>query len=181
MTDPDMVAQSPRLAGMRILVVEDRGLIAAKIVQILRAADCVPVGPASTLARGTALLQESGERLSGAVLDIDLRGKAVYPLAEALRERGIPLLFVTGYCFNAIPPEWRTTHRVEKPFDAASLIAGLEAACGDLPAQPVSSLPSVGSMQITRAWDTVRLARNIVTETRITIEESEQTRMGRRE
>lgn len=96
-------AKTSVLTGLRILVVEDRGLIAGKIVRALEAAGCVLLGPAATLEAGFALLADAGDRPDAAVLDIDLRGELVYPLAEALQARGVPLLFVTGFAANAIP------------------------------------------------------------------------------
>ncbi|CAO3357718.1 response regulator [Azospirillum melinis] len=161
-----------RLAGLRVLVAEDRGLIATKILHTLRLADCVPIGPASTLAAAVMLLQSEDAELDAAVLDIDLRGQPVYPLAETLRERGIPILFVTGYCQSAIPGEWRTVHRIEKPFEPATLIASLEEACSGRPARGTPGSSYIASDAIARAVETLRTSRDLVTELHITLDET---------
>ena len=125
------------LAGLRVLVAEDRSLIAAKIVQILRRAGCAPVGPVATLRAGLDLTRREEVTVDAAVLDIDLRGETVYPLAEALRARGAPFLFLTGYGKPVTPAPWRDVVRIEKPFDEAVLLGGLCAAITRRPSGPV--------------------------------------------
>ena len=85
------------LAGRRILVAEDRGLIAVKVAQVLRGAGCVVVGPVGTLAAGLEIARRDDGLPDAGVLDIDLHGEQVFPLAEALRARRVPSLFLTGY------------------------------------------------------------------------------------
>jgi hypothetical protein len=67
------------------------------------------------------------ETFDVAVLDINLRGERVYPVAEALMDRQIPFLFVSGYGDTAIPPERRDWIVCAKPFLAQDLAAGLSA------------------------------------------------------
>jgi len=80
---------------LKILVVEDEILVAMTLADLLADAGCTVVGPASTLMRGMRLIEEHA--LDGAVLDINLRGEMVFPLADALAERSIPFVYVTGY------------------------------------------------------------------------------------
>jgi CheY-like chemotaxis protein len=87
--------QGARLLGLKILVVEDETLVAMALEDSLADFGCSVVGPASTLARGMLLLEEHA--LDGAVLDINLRGEMVFPLADALAGRSIPFVYVTGY------------------------------------------------------------------------------------
>ena len=56
---------------------------------------CTVVGPASSLKQGMQLIEEHA--VDGAVLDVNLRGEMVFPLADALAERFIPFVYVTGY------------------------------------------------------------------------------------
>jgi len=65
------------LEGLRLLVVEDRGLIASKIAQILRRAGCAVVGPVATPGAGFDLARREGDALDAALLDIDLRSEPV--------------------------------------------------------------------------------------------------------
>ncbi|WP_188262900.1 response regulator [Azospirillum tabaci] len=170
-------AKASALTGLRILVVEDRGLIAGKIVRALEAAGCVLLGPAATLEAGFALLAGAGDRPDAAVLDIDLRGELVYPLAEALQARGVPLLFVTGFAANAIPDPWRAVHRIDKPFRDTALLTGLRAALSGRPVRPepgTSTLPYNDTFS--RAVATLLKTRNLIEENRILRERSESKR-----
>jgi CheY-like chemotaxis protein len=84
------------------------------------------VGPAPDLEHATALLA-TGERIDSAVLDINLPGELVYPVADALRQRGIPFLFATGYDQASIPAGYEDVPRRKKPFDHNALARVLPA------------------------------------------------------
>jgi hypothetical protein len=60
-------------------------------------------------------------------LDVNLRGKSVFPISAALMERNIPFLFATGYGSAQIPAQFDVVPRLEKPFVSAALISALEA------------------------------------------------------
>lgn len=83
------------LAGKRILIVEDEALIAAMVEDMLIDLGAVPVGPARTIQRGLGLV--ASEALDAAILDVNVRDERIDPVADALRERGIPMLFASGY------------------------------------------------------------------------------------
>lgn len=118
------------LANLRVLVVEDELLIACDLANALEEEGATVIGPAATLAQGEALCA-SGQRLDGAVLDINLQGQAVFPLADELRRTHVPFLFSTGYDGGAIPPRFADIPCCEKPVDTASLIRWLT------PSEPV--------------------------------------------
>jgi CheY-like chemotaxis protein len=80
----------------RILIVEDRYVIADDLTRALEQAGVVVIGPAPTIAAALRLL-EATPILDGAILDIDLRGKPSFPVADALRNRNIPFVFFTGH------------------------------------------------------------------------------------
>jgi CheY-like chemotaxis protein len=84
------------LSGWRVLLVEDEFLIAEDLASVLSAAGATVVGPAYTVAGALSLI-ESGDALDGAVLDVNLKGEAVFPVADALLSRSIPFVFTTGY------------------------------------------------------------------------------------
>ena len=162
------------LAGLRVLVAEDRSLIAAKVVQILRRADCIVIDAVAELQTGLDLAHREDVALDAAVLDIDLRGEPVYPLAEALRARGVPFLFLTGYGGLVIPASWRAVTRVEKPFDEAALLGGLHAAIAERPTGPAESDNPAGArppMAVRHAWEAIRSSRDLLTEGRIVLEQ----------
>ena len=102
------------LVGRRILLVEDMWLAALELEKLLRRAGIETVGPAARLQEALALAER--ERLDGAVLDINVDGKMVFPVAEVLRRRSIPFVFLTGYGDGAaLPREFRSERRLIKP------------------------------------------------------------------
>ncbi len=105
---------SIKLAGSRIMVVDDELLVAMMVEETLIEEGCEVVGPFARLSE--ALLAATWERLDGAVLDVNVGGEMVYPVAEMLASRSIPFVFVSGYGKNAIPsdrPNWMVC---SKPF-----------------------------------------------------------------
>ena len=116
------------LDGCRVLVVEDDYLIAQLFDEMLKSAGCVVLGPVPRLAE--ALDVAARERCDVAVLDINLGGERVYPVAEILSGRNVPFIFVTGYAADAMPLEYAEQPRIAKPFRAAKLIGTLSELVG---------------------------------------------------
>jgi CheY-like chemotaxis protein len=111
------------LEGLRVLVVEDDYLISLLLDDMLTSAGCVVVGP---LPRLTDALEASAKvSCDAAVLDVNLGGERVYPVAKILAERNVPFVFVTGYSGDALPREYAEQPRVAKPFKAAQLLGAL--------------------------------------------------------
>jgi DNA-binding response OmpR family regulator len=107
------------LAGQTVLIVEDRYLIAAQLAEELERLGARVAGPCARLqAAADALAREP---VTAAILDVNLDGQAVYPLAEALADRGVPFLFLTGYDAEALPSEWRGRPRLTKPVELRAL------------------------------------------------------------
>jgi CheY-like chemotaxis protein len=165
------------LVGARVLIVEDRGLIAAKIRRILERAGASPVGPALTIAEGFQLAESDESLPDAAVLDIDMKGRAVYPLAQRLLELQIPLVFLTGYSASALPEPWRGVPCLEKPFEASMLvnIVGLVLGSKVRPQDPGVAeegqpLSDIGR----RVHEACKEARNLITEHRILAEDMDR-------
>jgi CheY-like chemotaxis protein len=117
---------APLLINKRVLVVEDESLVAMLIEDLLQDCGCSVVGPCGSVE--TALAAARTDTFDLAVLDVNLRGEKVYPVAELLAERQIPFLFLSGYGEEAIPaahPDWKAC---SKPFRANDLIAMMQAA-----------------------------------------------------
>ena len=83
------------LADLRILVVEDEVFIAWEIEQRLQRLGCEVVGPVGHLERALELARTTA--LDGALLDVNIKGGVVYPVAEELLARKVPVVFSTGY------------------------------------------------------------------------------------
>jgi CheY-like chemotaxis protein len=111
-------------SSWRVLLVEDEFLIAEELVSALSAAGATVIGPAYTVA-GALRLVESCDALDGAVLDINLKGEAAFPVADALLSRGIPFVFTTGYDRQHLKGQYEDIVRFEKPVDPAKVVAVL--------------------------------------------------------
>lgn len=119
-----------RLEGKRILVVEDEFLLADEIVEWLVMRGAEAVGPAATLPQGLDLIEQA-PAIDCAVLDINLAGTMVFPLALELRRRGVPLIFASAYAQDVpFPDELKNTPRLKKPFSEAQLVRAVELALG---------------------------------------------------
>ena len=112
------------VAVHRVLLVEDEYLLATRIADEFGQLGVEAVGPAGNVEQALELVEHGGH-LDAAVLDIDLRGDAVYPVAAALRARGVPFVFVTGYEQQLIPGEYRNVVRFRKPIDPARVLRTL--------------------------------------------------------
>jgi len=118
--------------GRRVLVAEDEYLLAKKIVSEFAKLGVETIGPASTVEQALDLVEHGGH-LDGAVLDIRLRDSMVFPVAEALRARGVPFVFTTGYNEEAIPDRYKDVARYEKPLDPAKIAHALFSDTGKIP------------------------------------------------
>ena len=84
------------MKGLRVLLVEDEGLVAMLIEDMLDDFGCVLAGSVGSVAQAMQWLDEGGQA-DAALLDVNLGGEAVWPVAEALMRQGVPFAFTTGY------------------------------------------------------------------------------------
>jgi CheY-like chemotaxis protein len=101
------------------LIVEDESVIGMLIEDALADIGLTTIGPVSRVPDALALAQR--QDLAGAVLDVNLAGTPVYPVAEALLVRQIPFLFVTGYGEAGRPAHLQHVRVLTKPFIAGDL------------------------------------------------------------
>ena len=76
-------------------------------------------GTASRVEEAVRLARES--EIDGAILDVNLNGQDVYPVAEVLTERGVPFVFATGYGERGLPPAYQQRPAMQKPFQQETL------------------------------------------------------------
>lgn len=112
------------VAARHILLVEDEYMIAHEIAFDLALLGVIPVGPVATLQGAMALLKRF-DRLDGAVLDINLQGEMVYPLAEKQKALGVPFIFTTGYDQGRIPTQYAKVKRCEQPVPSQQVLQTL--------------------------------------------------------
>lgn len=118
MTD-SMQGLEQSLAGMRILIVEDEMMVVMVIEDMLTDLGCEVV-KAGRVAKAIHLA--ATEEIDGAILDVNVAGESVYPVANELRERGIPFIFSSGYGATGIAPEYRDHPALSKPFVQSELV-----------------------------------------------------------
>jgi CheY-like chemotaxis protein len=102
------------LNGLRILVVEDEAAISLLLEDMLLDFGCEVIGPAARLS--AALEAVEREAVDLAILDVNVAGEPIYPVAEALVQRRVPFVFSTGYGSAGIKDAFRDRPVLQKPF-----------------------------------------------------------------
>ena len=110
-------------ARPRVLVVEDEYLIRMLLEDMLEELGY-------DMAAGVGTISEASEVAANgdfhvAILDVNLDGQEIYPVADILAERGLPFVFVTGYGERTLPDPHRGRPALQKPFQAEQLKAAL--------------------------------------------------------
>lgn len=111
-----MVDAARLLNDRHVLVVEDDYFIMDELRQSFERSGATVLGPVGSVEEALALA-ESAPRIDAAVLDINLHGEMAFPVADALRARGIPLIFATGYGAGTIPERFADAPHCEKPVE----------------------------------------------------------------
>jgi ActR/RegA family two-component response regulator len=109
------------LLGRRLLIVEDDYMIAIDLARELEERGAEIAGLAGSVEDAQTVIDAEGDRIDGAVLDVNLGAERVYPVADALTARGVPFVFATGYDPWVIPEPYRTIPLCEKPIRASVL------------------------------------------------------------
>jgi DNA-binding response OmpR family regulator len=115
------------LKGKRILVVEDEALIAVMVEDMIADLGGIVVGPAASIQAALALAQN--EALDAAILDVNVRGERIDPVAEVLFTRNVPVLFATGYGEVRLPGGLKAAV-IDKPYTQDKLARGLTSGLG---------------------------------------------------
>ena len=114
------------LRGVRVLVVEDEALVAMAVELQLLDFGCVIAALAFHVSEAVGAARSLP--IDIALLDVNVAGREVFPVADALIARGIPFVFASGYGAQTLRPDLRHNLLLHKPFTAAELRRGLEAA-----------------------------------------------------
>jgi PAS domain S-box-containing protein len=112
-------ASKPVVPGNRLLLVEDEALTGMMMSDMLTELGFDVIGPFGRVADAMAALKR--EDFHAAVLDVNLDGEAVYPVADAVVERGLPFVFVTGYSSEGIDRRFAQVPVLQKPIERQML------------------------------------------------------------
>ena len=112
------------LQGLRILVVEDEYMIAQEIADVLADAGAETLGPVPSVVEALRMI-EAAERIDCALLDVNVGNEPVWPVADMLLARGVPMVLATGYDASAIPRAYAHLPRCEKPASGQDLTRAL--------------------------------------------------------
>lgn len=121
------------LRGLRVLFVEDESIVAMHTEDMLDELGCEIAALASNVEDALVAVAEGGFDI--ALLDINLAGTMVFPVAGALAARGLPFAFASGYGGKVLPPEFADVPIIGKPFTKADLSWVLQSALSRTPAR----------------------------------------------
>jgi CheY-like chemotaxis protein len=110
--------------GRRILVVEDDYLVVTDLIERLQSMGADVIGPVTSLDKAFERLERLPD-IAGAILDLNVAGQMVFPLAEELQRRNVPFIFATGYDDDAIPPAYAQVQRFAKPASDTEIASAL--------------------------------------------------------
>jgi CheY-like chemotaxis protein len=111
----------------RILIVEDEAMISMLLEDMVLDCGGEIVGPVAKFDDALELALKAEFRV--AVLDLNLNGTLSYPIAEVIRERGIPVIFATGYGADGLLDRFRDCPTLQKPFSQQDFADAVAAAC----------------------------------------------------
>lgn len=114
-------------AGSRtsILLVEDEVMIRMMVADMLEELGYTIAGEAGDIDEGIRLVQSIDFDI--AILDVNVNGKVITPVAEAVQMRGKPFVFATGYGAQGLPEKFRDRPTLQKPFQIETLARTIEA------------------------------------------------------
>jgi DNA-binding response OmpR family regulator len=113
-------------AARRVLIIEDETLIALMLQDMLEDAGLIVAGVAHSFDAGLTMARSADAQL--AILDLNLGGMEAYPIADALRSRGIAFIFSTGYRADSLRAEYDAVPKLVKPYQQDLLVVAIDAA-----------------------------------------------------
>jgi CheY-like chemotaxis protein len=114
------------IGGLRVLVVEDDPLVSMLIEAMLEDLGCQPVGPLMRVAEALDFLKDGTDGFDVALLDVNVAGERIEPVAEILDAAGVRFAFSTGYGDAGLPERWRGAATLQKPYSMEDVRVALE-------------------------------------------------------
>lgn len=109
------------LTGLQLLIVEDEWMLAGDLARYFSNMGAVILGPAATLEQASMHTQKA----EAAILDVNINGRRVFPIADELLRRGVPFVFFSGDNDTAIPERLRYASNLRKSAGGASVLNAL--------------------------------------------------------
>jgi PAS domain S-box-containing protein len=128
---PTRLSNSPEEKSSRLLLVEDELVVGMFMQELLESIGYRPTDPVGRLS--DAMAMATNERFDGAILDMNLNGEIVYPLAELLTEQKVPFIFLTGYAPRNVDARFTAIPILQKPVLQEDLIDVLQVVLGSSP------------------------------------------------
>jgi CheY-like chemotaxis protein len=116
---PDVSVKPIAVAGNRIMIVEDEALVALALRESLDEMGFSVLGPFNRISEAMVALRNN--RVDAAVLDVNLGGELIYPLADVLAADRVPFVFITGYGAEEIEPRYAKVPILQKPIEPGAL------------------------------------------------------------
>jgi CheY-like chemotaxis protein len=113
-------AAYPALLGLEILLVEDEAIVAAMLEDMLAEFGCILAGAAATVSEALVAVQAATD-IDAAILDVNLGGEKVFPVADILVSRGVPIVFSTAYDPAGLPERYPQARIIQKPYSPEAL------------------------------------------------------------
>jgi CheY-like chemotaxis protein len=126
-TGQDIMTTPKRKIGA-VFLVEDEAMIRMMVAEMLEDLGYTVTAEASDIDEAVKLAQSA--RFDVAILDVNVNGKVVTPVAKTIEARRLPFVFVTGYGVQGIPEEFRSRPALQKPFQMDMLAGMIEKALG---------------------------------------------------
>ncbi|HEX4179525.1 MAG TPA: response regulator [Caulobacteraceae bacterium] len=110
----------PGLFGLQVFVVEDELLVSAMLEDMLAEFGCIVAGVAATVSEALSTVKITGE-IDAAILDVNLGGEKIFPVADVLTQRNVPVVFSTGYGAAEVSERYPQSQVLRKPYAADAL------------------------------------------------------------
>ncbi len=109
-----------RLHGLQVFVVEDELLVSMQLEDMLAEFGCVITGVASSVEQAMSMAKTT-EVIDAAVLDVNIGGQMIFPVADLLLKRDVPCIFSTGYATSELTERYPVCHTLSKPYAPEAL------------------------------------------------------------
>jgi len=122
------MTKSDLLSGLDVLLIEDETMVSFLLEEMLEKLGAPAVRHAARLDEGLSLV--AAKLPSVAILDVNIAGETVFPIAERLRAAGVPFVFITGYGRDGLHDPWSACEVLQKPLTVQEFEQGLRRILG---------------------------------------------------